>query len=303
MNFQSYQTMPEEARIEPVHQYNPARVVGGTVSVSVQDGVHTEVIRGNESGSTAELNPYYGTDSILASAVHPKGLPVHRIEDDTLIMVNGLQATASFWAKEGLLTKGADGTYTEATEAPQAAPAEVNADVVPLHPDHAAVLQEALGDMPETQAMAIAAAGIGAATGRLDPQALASKFGDVTGLRGEEAAQRLQAMQAVFQAQADGTLVHKFGVGKEDLEAFYAYCRTSKRDAMQDALGRQIHANDMGGWRALATQWLSQTAPSVDALRQAGIPVRKSSHRVGAMEAYVKGSWADVRALSRAGLV
>jgi hypothetical protein len=94
---------------------------------SVDEAVLTDRI-----GRTSELNPYHGTDSILATAKHPTGLPVTEIVGTTLIEVNGLQAPASFWATQGLLQKDADGTYSEATTQP--APAPQAADTSEIQP-------------------------------------------------------------------------------------------------------------------------------------------------------------------------
>lgn len=275
-----------------------------TVSISTIDGVTTETRKGTESGRVSDNNPHAGTESILATAVHPRGLPVHAIEDSTLVTVNGLQAPASFWVKEGLLTKAADGTITEATAVPQEVSDEASSDDIrPIHPENMAEIHAALQGVEESSVQGILAIGVGVATGRLDMAALEAKWAQVTGQGGEDS--NLGRMQEILQHQADHAVV-THGVASEDLGQFYAWAQTHSRDQLADAIGKQLHFADTSGYRALVTKFLATVPPSAEALKKAGIPVRRSSHRVGAVEVFIPGAgngWMSPEAAARAGLI
>lgn len=306
-NFQSYQSY-QAAPDAPDAEASGVRIhVGtGTQAATVVDGVMTDTFRGHEKGHSGELNPHHGEDSVLATAQHPKGLPVYQIEDSTLITVNGVQAPASFWAKEGVLTKAADGSYAEATGQPPAPQEAQGEDVFPLHPDNISTIDAAIGGIDGSHATALAAAYIGAATGRLVPDALARKFGELTGLQGEEALQRIGVVQGIFEGEAAHHLEKRLGVAQGDQEAFFQWARENRRDALGDAIGRQIHGRDLSGYRRLAQEWMNTTPPSAEALKAAGIPVRRSHHKAGDVEVFIPGAgngWMSVGAAARAGLL
>ena len=110
--FSSY--TPSGAPVEPVGQSGALIRVHDTVNrVSIGDGEVTEGTQAFDKGSTAELNPYRGTESVFATAMAPNGAPVTEILPDTLVTIGGTQAPVSFWVSEGLLQKAPDGTYVE----------------------------------------------------------------------------------------------------------------------------------------------------------------------------------------------
>lgn len=302
-NLTTYQTFNDNQPMpEAAPTWQPVRVVSGTQSVTMTDGEVSSEFKGQDKASSNEASPYHGTEGLFATARNQNGTPVMAIGDDTLLTLpDGMQAAAKTLASLGVITKNPDGSYSEGgqQQAPQAAP---SGDLVPLPQDHAELLQAAIGDMPDAHAMSVAAAAIGAITGRLDAGAVVAKFQSLTGMDAPAAAQRVGAMQAVFQAQTDFAVTKLYGIGEADRDAFYAFCRGSKREAMADALGRQIHGNDVSGWRGLAQQFLSTQAPSVEAFKRAGVPTRPSHHKAGDTEVFVGGSWMSRHAAARAGL-
>jgi len=282
------------AMMEPTRVVDLARVVGPASRMDVIDGEMVDRTQARETATVAEVNPHHGTESALATARHPRGLPVYAIEADTLVTINGVEATVAFWCKEGHLQKTATG-YTDATpQAAQEAP-QVSEGL----DDHAmAAVAQSLQGIEPSNVDGLIATGIGAAIGKVDTQTLVAKFSQLSGADHETSAARLSVAADAFQKQADGVAAGE-GIAAADLDAFYAHCRRSPA-ALQDALSRQIHGKDMSGFRKLAQQWISSTPPSMAAVQAAGLPTRSLA---GKQEVFVRGTWMSLGAAGRAGLL
>ena len=141
---------------------------------------------------------------------------------------------------------------------------------------------------------------MGVAVGRLDSAALAHRFAQASGLDVGESHIRIATIKAAFQTQADTALTNRYGVAPADLPAFYGWCRDNQQGAMQEALRKQLHGHDVSGYRALASQWLVATPPSLNALKATGIPVRAQGT---GSEVWVRGSWMTPGAAAKTGLI
>lgn len=294
-----------EIDLQPQHVTPTTRVDPETTRVVTRGGVQVVETAGQEKGRASELNPHHGSDSVLATAQHPKGLPVYRIEDETLITVNGVQASAAFWAKEGVLTKNPEGDYVEATEAPQAEPEAFDGEVDPIPEQYMAAVNAALEPLPQDALDGFAAVAVGAAVGRIDQAAMVTKFAQASGVDLADAEARIGAVAQVYRVQTLKALA-KQGIGEQDAEAFFDYCRKHKPEAMQEAIGRQLHAHDVSRWAPLARQWLAEVAPSVETLKAAGLQTRKSSHGAKGHEVFIPGAgkgWMSLSAAARSGLI
>ena len=220
------------------------------------------------------------------------------ITADTLIEFDGIQAKASFWVSEGRLTKGADGSFTEG-QAEAEAPAETQGDISPI-PDHIMEgVNAALEPLPQGSLDRIIAQGVGVACGRIDDASLTKQFAQASGLELADSQQRLSAVKAVYQAQADAAIRSRSGISAADAPEFWAWARENHPGQLQDAIGRQLHGADVGGFTSLANRWLSTTAPSLTAFQAAGIPTR-TQH--AGLEVYLEGQWMSPSAAARAGL-
>ena len=303
MTYASYRIGQDDPQPIPdaiAHPQSQHRIGGVLSRVSSVDGEVTETTQAHDKGNTGELNPYHGTDSILATARHPQGLPVYAIEATTLVEVNGVQAPVSFWVKEGVLQKNPDGSFTEAASRPAV---QVQEDTSGFHPiaDHQmAVVNAALGDVDQGALDGLAAIGMGVASGRLDASALAHKFSQVSGHDGEPGSGRLDSIKAVYQGQADSAITTRYGIAAVDLPAFYQWARQNQQGQLSEAVMKQIHTHDVSGYKAIAARWLSVTPPSAAALKAAGHPLRMQG---GNREVFVKGSWMRPEAASRMGLL
>ena len=158
----------------------------------------------------------------------------------------------------------------------------------------------ALAEVDQGHLDGLIGVGMGVAVGRLDSAALAHRFAQASGLDVGENHARVNTIKAAFQAQADTALTTRYGVAAADLPAFYAWCRDNQQGAMQEAVQKQRHGHDVSGYRALASQWLAATPPSLNALKAAGIPVRAQGT---GSEVFVRGSRMTPEAAAKAGLI
>ena len=113
-------------------------------------------------------------------------------------------------------------------------------------------------------------------------------------------------MMQILQHQADQALTTKGGISADDLGTFYEWAKVNHREQLADAIGKQVHAADISGYRTLAARYLATVPPSAAALQAAGVPVRRSSHKAGAVEVFISGAgngWMSPTAASRAGLL
>jgi hypothetical protein len=298
-NLTQYQTFNDnQPPIEPDYRQPSTRIVGAVTKVSSTDGVMTSNTQEQERGSMAELNPHHGDGTALATARHPRGLPVYEIEPDTIVTVNGVEAPVSFWVKEGYLQKTPTG-YAEAT--PEAAPQEAStAEVLPIPQEHMDIINAALEPMPQENLDAFIGVAVGASTGRLTMEQFQRKFTEMSGIGGADGASRLEAVWATYQAQTNAALTTRYGLGQDDLPAFYLWAQQHNTGAMTDALQRQFRTHDVSGWKALVNQWQAKTPPSLQAFKANGIPTRTMA---GKPEVFVRGSWMSPGAAARAGLV
>ena len=98
------------ARFEPESlpdnpsQYEPVRIHDTVTRTSVTDDEFDEDTTSVERGSTAGLNPHYGTSHFGATAQNPDGSPVTALLPTTLVTLDGVEAPISFWVNQGRLS-------------------------------------------------------------------------------------------------------------------------------------------------------------------------------------------------------
>lgn len=303
-NFQSYQAMPEEAQLQAQHVHSPVRIIDGALSVSSTDGVITETTKRDEHARSNEASPFHGQAGIFGTARNANGTPAMSIGDDTLLEFNGLQASAKMLAAAGVITRNPDGSYSEAGQ--QEAPHQQEKAAPMLTDAEVGHLQSTLDVLTQESAGGVIGAAIGFAAGRGDAASLVSKITQASGLPPEEAQARFDAAAQVYRGAAERAIAGA-GVSAADADSFFAWCRDHKQGAMHEAISYMVHGDDASKWAPLARQWMSQAAPSMEALKAAGIPTRKSAHGAtgagSAVECYVRGQWMSVGAASRAGLL
>jgi len=306
-NFQRYSAFPT-SKDAPAQasSYTPARTVGETQRATFTDGVLTQGTDTSARATGTDTSAFAGSAGFEATARNPNGVPVTALLPTTLVTLDGVQAPVSSFVAAGRLARGADGTYREATAAELAqrtaaevAPADT-ADILPMEPDSMAAVNAALEPVPQHSFDGLAAVGVGVALGTIDPAVLALKFTEVSGLGGEDAAQRIGFVQAAYQAQADHALTGRGGISADDLPAFYEWARENRRGELQQAIQKQVSQHDVSGYRALAERWQEATPPTIQALASAGFLVRNLGRTD---EVFIGGHWMTPGAAAKVGLV
>jgi len=296
-NFQSYQSyVPHEevfTAAPTIRQDSPVFRTSTTSGVST-DSMEQSIDRGN-SGHSSTASGWQAT----ARNTDGRAIDSPDINPDTLVTINGLQGKVSFFVSEGILSKSADGSFTEGP-GPAPAPQESQGDIEMMPPDLMAGINAALEPLPQYSLDVIAAQGISLALGKSDDAALTREFSKASGIELADSHERLSAVKGIYQAQANNAIKSRAGIGAADAPDFWAWCRASHGRQLQDAIGKQLHGADMSGYTKLASRWMSETAPSITALKAAGLPTR--SHDSGP-EVYLKGSWMSPSAAARAGLI
>ena len=294
-NFQSYSnyipndevfsTGPQLRTEAAVHR---VILAGGNVSESSEQAF--------DRGHSGQVSAFSGTSAWQATARTPAGRAVADIGPDTLVEFDGLQAKVSFWQSEGRLTKAADGTYSEASNvAPVEQPKD--GDFTAIADEAMTMVNTLLEPLPQVALDGITAHAAGVASGRLSHTSLVAKFATASSISLEDSAARLNVITAIYQGQTDQALQSRHGIGEADRADFYDWCKTNKQGQMTDAVSRQMNGGDVSGWAPLASQWLSQTAPSMEAIKAAGnIPVRGN-------EIFIQGHWMTPSAAARANLI
>jgi hypothetical protein len=223
-----------------------------------------------------------------------------RLQCPLKVTIGGTQAPVSFFVTEGLLQKNADGTYAAAENKPQEITAADTKDHLPMGDATMAAVNAALAEVPQGNLDSLIASGAGVVTGRIDAASLAQRFGQVSGLGADESQARVGTIMAAFQSQADEALTTRGGIAPRDLPAFYAWAKANRQGQLQETVQRQMLTHDISGYRAMAAEWLSATPPSINAMKAAGLPVRRQGQ---GSEVFVRGSWMTPGAAAKAGLI
>jgi len=306
-SYQHYQAPATESVPEPINPRINAEA-GTTVSVVSINGQTFTEMRGVEKMTADELNPRYQDGSVFATAKSALGgIGVGAIKPDTLITINGVQATCQTFENAGLIHRDARGEYQEGSgraDEPQEAPqahTEGTADAVEMPSEIQEGVNRALDGVEDQQLVPLVASGIAVATGELDISRLEAQLSNFSGVSKEEAASRVAFMQEAYQAQADTAVTSRCGISAEDLPAFWAYCKESRQlGSLRDALNLQVHKSSMSGYRALADRFLSDNPPSLAAVVAAGMETRQLGDRA---EVLIEGRWLPLATAAKLGYI
>lgn len=300
-NYQSFNTYQGPAEQASPASWNAVRVHDAINRVTSTDGIVTEeAAPANDRGNAGQLNPFHGTDSIFATARNANGSPLMEITGETLVTIAGVQAPVQFFVAEGVLQKNSDGSFGPAAVKAQAAPAaDTSGNVQPLDPAAMGTVNQALAEVDQGSLDSLMASATGTAIGKMDAASLAQRFSSASGLSVEESHARVATIRGAFQGQADAALKAS-GIGAADLPEFWEWARVNHRGELQQAVQLQLRTHAVAGYRDLASRWQSATPPSLNALKEAGIPVRKQGT---GSEVFLRGSWMTLGAASKSGFI
>ena len=295
-SYTSYEPQPEPFTAP---QSAPIRVHDTVYRTSSADGTMQESSAANASGNAAELNPHHGDGSVFSTARNQNGSPVTTITAQTLVEMHGVQAPVSFWVSEGMLEQAPNGSFREATGQPQAAP-QSQGDILPLAQSSMNKVNAALASVEEGHMDALIGTAAGVIAGKVSAERFADQFAQVSGLERADSAVRAASIIGAFQAQANEALRTRSGIQASDLPAFYAWAQANHPGQLQETFQKQVRMHDVSGYKDIATKWMSQVAPSLQAFKNAGVPTRTQGQ---GHEVFLKGQWMTPGAAAKSGLV
>lgn len=307
-DFTSYSTYvpdptgPTEPR--PQVQINPE--AGRTYTTTVRDGKFINSSSGVSQVSAAELNPHHNDGTVFATARgHEGSLGLSEITENCTIEVNGVRAPVKTFAAMGLVHKDANGDWQEGSGLADVAPEpeakpEATEDDLSMPEDVASAVDRALDGVSDSQIEPLVATGLAVATGELDHGKLVAKMVSFSGVTEAEAATRIATMQHAYQLQADTAITSRCGISEADLPDFYAWAKANQTGALRAAIEKQVHQNNLGGYRALAERFLAENPPSVEAITAAGHRTRRTEDR---SEVFLSGHWMTIATAARLGLL
>ena len=246
-----------------------------------------------DRGNAGQINPNFGDGSWKATATTKHGRPVSQIDGDSLVRIAGIQGSVDFFVSEGYLQKAPDGTYTEGTGNAQAPQAQI--DTHSLSEQSMTLVNQMLEPLPQSQLDSVIAQVAGVTAGTLSDASLTHKFATTSGISLEDAGQRLTVLKGLYQSQTDVAISSKYGISADDKADFYQWCKSNAMREMQDAVMKQLHSNEVSGWKPLADRYLAANAPSLNAFKAAGVPVRDN-------QVFLGGHWMTPKAAAQAGL-
>jgi hypothetical protein len=301
-NYASYNTyVSPEAEQAPARSLVTAEDVGGSMSVTIRDGVATASTHTHEMVRSSELSPYAETDW-RSTALKPSGFPASEITADTLVSLGGTQGRVQDFVAAGVMVKNPDGSY----ELAAAESVEGQDQQDPLeHPDAAVFPEEiaqtidnALEPFNQSTVDSGVSLALASVTGDLDLSSVVRNVAMKSGVEPKDVQQRVQFTMDAYQAQTD-RYVTKSGIHEEDLGDFYDFCQANKRE-LTAVLQRQVHQRDMSGWKGLISRFQSSTAPSLQVLQENGFQTRTLGKEA---EVRISGMWMTITQAAKAGLV
>lgn len=304
-NFQSVQNYeaPADAAIYRAPLVNAD--AGTTIRVVEVNGETTisEDRRGSRA-SAAELNPHYNDGTVFATAKSRNGTFVRSITEETLITINGVQASCKNFEEAGLIHRDASGAFVEgpsaeAAEASKETPEETGGvDELHMPDDVITEVHRAFDTLQDHHVDPILAMGVAATMGQMDFTQVAAKLVNFSGTRPAEAEGQVEYVRAAYQEQANAAVSARCGIAPEDIGDFWAYCKENHSGSLRDAVNEQLHRGSMGGYRALAGRYMAANPPTLAAVKAGGYETRS----LGATpEVLIDGKWMTVQIAARLG--
>lgn len=303
-NFASYQhNVPtQETTHGPVDIRNAGGGhSGGVTSVSLSGGDMATTHTGVTSVRSGDLTPF-AKDDWRSTAMKSNGFRATKIEADSVVKINGMQAHVRDFVGAGILQENPDGSFSMAGETQQETPVahQTNAqdgnnnDAASMPEEFVQAVDAALEPFSDAALESTMHLAISATAGELDMEAVIRTASKRTGLETKDAAQRVQFVMDAYQAQAVNYLA-KQGLSQQDMGDFYDFA-VKQKGTFRSALNSQIFQNDLSGYKALVRTYLNSTAPSAAALEANGFAVNGDQVRIN-------GAWMLIKSAAKAGLI
>jgi hypothetical protein len=302
MTYQSINLyQPTQEPTEPQEAYEPSiREATGTVSLTIRDGVPVVETKGVQSVSYSGISK---DGDWRASARNAAGLPESHITAESIVTLgkHGESKIKSFIAS-GLMKEVSPGVFDVTDAVNEEAPEESDGILKEGHPDAAVMPEElvrevnnALEPFPDQVVDAAIAYAIDEAIGKMTEGEVLKLVSNMSpGMDLRELSGRKAFVWDVCQTQVDRYLSRQ-GIGTDDLSTFYSFALENP-GAVTDAIQKQIYNKDMRGWKSIVREYMSNMAPSAEALQRAGFEVQGDKVRID-------GDWIPISVAAKSGLI
>lgn len=308
-----YQVSPADESATPIniptappeaHQNASTKVVGGTTSITFRAGGGSTTTATHGAVSASDLTPY-SDDDWRSTAKNSYGNPTSKITGDSVVEIDGLNAQVDMFVKAGVLVETPDGFELASKVTPQGDIDEAdddNREPGAMPAEVVEAVNSALDGLSDSTVQKAGSIGIAAAVGDMTLEDVAAGIALDTGMEPTEAAQRTQFVVDAYQAQADHFITSGLGIPADDLQNFYAFCRQPEnKGALQTAVQQQVFGNSMAAFKPLVDSYMSNVAPSANALASRGFETKTAPN--GEELVRIQGQWMPTKVAAKVGLI
>jgi len=263
----------------------------GTVQRATINGDNIEV---QELG-TGRHDPNTGNPGILGTAVSPSGSrqSADQVTDKSVVTVSvggkTMTMEARSAAREGLIKRNSDGTYSEAAQSPQAQQQQQQQQQKPAEQQQQDAPAEALADVATEQALTQLVESTSAhsqltainavASGEGITEAMINNLAETSGKSPAEVTQFIEKFHGAMEAQAADAVKKATGLSLQELQSL------AKPEDIAAAVRQHIMERSTRGYVELAnklTADLDRTSPDevLEACKASGITARVVGSRV-----------------------
>ncbi|WP_197344780.1 hypothetical protein [Ralstonia solanacearum] len=313
-DFVSYNTyQPTEEDNAPSVQDNTVQQTGTVHSITINGSDGRYASSGVQSFSAAEDFSMFDAGDWRSTARSAHGFPTNEINEDSVVTIGGVSSPVKVFVTTGILQKQGDqfvlaGGQQQAPQQQQQQQDQPQDDET--RGDDAASFPNGLDEAMNAAAEPFSqptydngvALGMAAAMGEGDLDSVVAGVAKNSGMEPGDVQERAGFIVNAFQAQADNFITGRLGVSAGDLDDFYEFARQPEnKGALRAALNGQLYGGSMAAWRPLVDRYMSNTAPSSDALKVRGFETKQGADGVDLVR--INGSWVSLKAAAKAGLI
>jgi len=287
---------------------NSTNTPGITQRVTIANGSVSSSTSGVTRTTSEDLRAglEYHAQEWKRTASNSYGLPTQQITDQTIVTINGIQGPVKSFLASGDLMKSAQGDYTlsEKLSDPSGATREdkpspsleaktpkgfndtLNAAVEPFSDE----LID-LGKMRIIDAISQGAESL---------DSIISEISQASGLEQGEVSERFGTVVKMLETQTVANL-NTWGLDPQDRSELFDWAQGSNqgRAMLREAIQGQLRG-DLKGWASVADAWAKANPPSIEALKQAGVPTRQTPNGIVVK---LKGEWISLATATKLGWV
>lgn len=306
MSYTSIQLgQPEESQeIETSSTNTP----GITQRVTIANGSVSSTSSGVSRTTSEDLRAglEYHAQEWKRTASNSYGLPTQEITDETIVTIGGIEGPVKSFLASGELMKSAQGEYTLSERAPDPSLSEQTEKPSPSlevkTPEgfndtlNAAVepFSDEVIDLGKTRIIEAISQGANSL------ESIVSEISQASGLEQGEVSERIGTVVKMLETQTVASL-NTWGLDPQDRSELFEWAHGSNqgRAMLRDAIQGQLRG-DLRGWASVADAWSKANPPSIEALKQAGLPTKQTP---SGTVVNLKGEWISLATATKLGWV